>query len=77
MDTFKNNPFAQAMSPLYTNTITVQKELAALTESQLKLAQAQLTSGMDAWRAAFVASHNATQAMAKVWTDSLKVEATA
>lgn len=76
MDTFKNNPFAQAMSPLLTNSLTVQKELASFTESQLKLAQAQLTSNLDTYRAAFVASHNAGQAMAKVWTDSFTANAT-
>ena len=67
MDTFKTT-----LHSALSNSLIVQKELASLTESQVKLAQAQIAGGFDAWRSAFAASQNATQAMARVWTDSLK-----
>lgn len=72
MDTFKTQ-----IHTALSNSLTVQKEMASFTESQIKLAQSQLTSGFDAYRSAFAASQNASNAMAKVWMDSFKVEAAA
>ena len=70
MDTFKTQ-----IHTALTNSLIVQKELASFTESQIKLAQGQVTSGFDAYRNAFAASQNASNAMARVWMDAFKVEA--
>lgn len=72
MDAFKT-PIHTALS----NSLTIQKEMASFTESQVKLAQHQVTAGFDAYRNAFAASQNASNAMAKVWLDAFKVEASA
>ncbi len=71
MDNLKNNPALSLIHPMLTNTLAVQREVATFTESQMKLAQAHTNSSIETFRAAFVASHNATQAMAKVWTDAM------
>ncbi len=72
MDTFKTQ-----IHTALANSLTMQKEMASFTESQIKLAQGQFTSGLDAYRNAFAASQNASNAMAKVWLDAFKVEAAA
>lgn len=69
--------FRTQMQTAFDTNLAVQKELAAITESQMKLAQAQLTSGFDAWRNGFAATHSAAMAMSKVYADALKAPAAA
>lgn len=72
MDTFRS-----AIHTALNNSLTVQKEMTSLTESQLTLASKQVASGFDAWRSAVAATQNANQAMARVYVDAFKVEAKA